>query len=195
MARVANIERDTKETRIRLKLDLDGVGRYQIDTGCGFLDHMLSHLARHGFFDLTASASGDLNVDAHHTVEDMGICLGRAINEALGDKKGITRFGSAVVPMEDALAEVAIDLCGRPCCVYNVEYRADKIGDFDVELVGEFLRSLANGALMNLHINVPYGSNNHHIAEAIFKALGRALSQAVSTDPRCSDVPSTKGLL
>jgi imidazoleglycerol-phosphate dehydratase len=193
--RKAKIERKTKETQIQLELNLDGEGRFEISTGSGFFDHMLSHVARHGLFDLTLKAQGDLHVDAHHTVEDVAICLGEAMEKALGDKKGIVRFGSAVVPMEDSLAQVAVDLCGRPCWIYNVQYRADKIGDFDVELVGEFLRSLANSGRMNLHVNVPYGSNNHHIAEAIFKALGRSLAQAVAREPRCVDVPSTKGVL
>jgi len=193
--RMAKVERKTKETDITVELDLDGHGRYEIETGSGFFDHMLCHLARHGLFDLKLIAKGDLHVDAHHTVEDVAICLGQAINKALGDKKGIVRFGSAVVPMEDSLAQVAVDLCGRPFCVYNVKYCADKIGDFDVELVSEFLRSFSNNALMNLHVNVAYGSNNHHIAEAIFKALGRSLAEAVAIDARCKDVPSTKGIL
>ena len=193
--RTATIERKTKETQISLVLCLDGRGRYQIETGNGFFDHMLSHLARHGLFDMQLTASGDLHVDGHHTVEDAAICIGLALNQALGDKKGIVRFGSALVPMEDSLAQIAIDLCGRPCCVYNVKYRTDKIGDFDVELIEEFLRSLSNNSLMNLHIDVPYGSNSHHIAEAIFKALGRALRQAVALDDRIGDVPSTKGSL
>ncbi len=193
--RIKTIERITKETRIQLELNLDGSGRYEIATGSGFFDHMLSHLARHGLFNLTLKAQGDLHVDAHHTVEDVAICLGQALDQALGDKKGIVRFGSAVVPMEDSLAQVAIDICGRPSCVYNVNYTADKIGDFDVELVSEFMRSFANNARMNLHINVPYGSNNHHIAEAIFKALGRSLAVAVARDARCPDIPSTKGIL
>jgi len=193
--RTKTIERATKETRIKLELNLDGSGRYEIATGSGFFDHMLSHLARHGLFNLTLNAKGDLHVDAHHTVEDVAICLGQALDQALGDKKGIVRFGSAVVPMEDSLAQVAIDICGRPSCVYNVNYTADKIGDFDVELVSEFMRSFANNARMNLHINVPYGSNNHHIAEAIFKALGRSLAVAVARDARCPDIPSTKGIL
>ncbi len=193
--RTKTIERITKETQIKLELNLDGSGRYEIATGSGFFDHMLSHLARHGLFNLTLNAQGDLHVDAHHTVEDVAICLGQALDQALGDKKGIVRFGSAVVPMEDSLAQVAIDICGRPSCIYNVRYTADKIGDFDVELVSEFMRSFANNARMNLHINVPYGSNNHHIAEAIFKALGRSLAVAVARDARCPDIPSTKGIL
>jgi len=156
---------------------------------------MLAHVARHGLFNLEVKAKGDLHVDAHHTVEDVAICLGQALEQALGDKKGITRFGFATVPMEDSLAEAAVDLCGRPCLVYHAEYPGEKVGDFDVELVAEFLRAFANNGKLNLHVNVPYGANNHHIAEAIFKALGRALGQAVGLDPRCRDVPSTKGTL
>jgi len=193
--RTETIERITKETNINLTLNLDGKGQYDIETGSGFFDHMLCHLTRHGLFDLQLKATGDLHVDTHHTVEDVAICLGQALDKALSDKRGIVRFGAATVPMEDSLAEVAVDICGRPYCVYNVQYLADKIGDFDVELVGEFMRSLSNNAKMNLHINVPYGSNNHHIAEAIFKALGRALAQAVTRDDRIGDVPSTKGIL
>ena len=193
--RTANIERVTKETRIELELKLDGAGRYEIETGIGFFDHMLCHVARHGLFDLKLMAEGDLEVDAHHTVEDVAICFGQAMEKALADKKGIVRFGSASVPMEDSLAHVAVDLCGRACCVYNVKYRADKIGDFDVELVEEFMRAVSNNGNFNLHINVPYGSNNHHIAEAVFKALGRSLAEAVRIDNRIPDVPSTKGTL
>ena len=193
--RTAKIERKTKETDITVEVNLDGHGQYEIETGSGFFDHMLCHLARHGLFDLKLTARGDLHVDAHHTVEDVAICLGQVINQALGNKKGIVRFGSAVVPMEDSLAQVAVDMCGRPFCAYNGKYCAEKIGDFDVELVSEFLRGFSNNALMNLHVNVAYGSNNHHIAEAIFKALGRSLAEAVAIDARCKDVPSTKGTL
>ncbi len=193
--RIGKIKRDTNETHIELELNLDGVGKYEVETGVGFFDHVMTHVARHGRFDLKLKAKGDLHIDAHHTVEDVGICLGKALNEALGDKKGIVRFGSGVVPMEDSLAEVAIDLCGRSFCVYNVKYTSGKIGEFDVELVEEFLRAFSGNALMNLHINVPYGTNNHHIAEAIFKAIGRALSTAVAIDPKGGDVPSTKGVL
>ena len=193
--RTATIHRKTKETDIELTVNLDGEGRFDINTGAGFFDHMLSHVARHGLLNIALKASGDLHVDAHHTVEDVALCLGSAIAEALGDKRGIMRFGSALVPMENSLAEVAIDLGGRPCFVYNVKYSADKVGDFDIELVEEFLRSVANTAKMNLHVNVPYGSNNHHTAEAIFKALGRALRQAVALDERSTDIPSTKGVL
>lgn len=191
--RSAKIERKTKETQVRMELNLDGSGRYEIDTGVGFLDHMLAHLSKHGRVDLTVKASGDLEVDAHHTVEDIAICLGSALCEALGDKKGICRYGHSSVPMEDALANVAIDLSGRGFCVYNVEYKTEKIGDFDVECIEELLRSLANHGKFNLHITVPYGSNSHHVAEAIFKALGQALGQAVRITG--ADVPSTKGIL
>jgi imidazoleglycerol-phosphate dehydratase len=191
--RVAQIHRQTKETDINCELNLDGVGKYELDTGIGFLDHMLSHLSKHGKPDLIVKAKGDLQVDAHHTVEDIAICLGECLTNALGDKKGIARYGHSSVPMEDALANVSVDLSGRSNCVYNVEYRADKIGDFDVECLQEFLRSLSNNGKFNLHVNVPYGVNSHHIAEAIFKALGQALAEAVRIVGK--DVPSTKGKL
>jgi imidazoleglycerol-phosphate dehydratase len=191
--RTAKIHRKTKETDVSLSLNLDGVGKYQIDTGIGFLDHMLSHLAKHGKIDLTLKAKGDLNVDAHHTIEDIAICLGECLSKALGDKKGIARYGHSSVPMEEAMANVSIDLSGRSSCVYNVEYRTDKIGDFDVECLEEMLRSFSNNGKFNLHINVPYGTNSHHIAEAIFKALGQALAEAVKIVG--TDVPSTKGIL
>jgi imidazoleglycerol-phosphate dehydratase len=191
--RTAQIHRQTKETDITCELNLDGVGKYQIDTGIGFLDHMLSHLGKHSKIDLVVKASGDLKVDAHHTVEDIGICLGECLTKALGDKKGIARYGHSSVPMEDALANVSVDLSGRPNCIYNVEYRTDKIGDFDVECLQEFLRSFSNAGKFNLHINVPYGINSHHIAEAIFKALGQAMAEAIKIVG--TDVPSTKGRL
>ena len=191
--RFAQIHRQTKETDITCELNLDGVGKYDIDTGIGFLDHMLSHLSKHGRIDLVIKAKGDLQVDSHHTVEDIGICLGECLTKALGDKKGIARYGHSSVPMEDALANVSVDLSGRANCVYNVEYRTDKIGDFDVECLQEFLRSFSNAGKFNLHVNVPYGINSHHIAEAIFKALGQALAAAVKIVR--TDVPSTKGKL
>ena len=191
--RTAKINRKTAETDIKLELNLDGSGSYDIDTGIGFLDHMLTHLSKHGKMDLVLKAKGDLQVDAHHTVEDVAICLGNALTEALGDKKGIARYGQSSVPMEDALANVSIDLSGRPFCVYNVEYRTDKIGDFDVECVEEMLRSFANHGKFNLHVNVPYGTNSHHIAEAIFKAMGQALAAAVKITGK--EIPSTKGTL
>jgi imidazoleglycerol-phosphate dehydratase len=195
MNRTAELSRQTKETKIRLSLDLDGSGKSSIQTGVGFFDHMLDLLARHSLIDLTVEAVGDLHIDAHHTVEDVGIVLGQAIAKALGDKRGIYRYGWAIVPMDESLANVAIDLSGRPAFVFNVAFRGDSIGGFPVELVDEFFKSVATNAMMNLHVNVPYGSNNHHIAEAIFKAAAKALRQAVSADPRNSDVPSTKGTL
>ena len=191
--RTAKIHRKTKETDVTLDLNLDGLGKYEIDTGIGFLDHMLSHLSKHGKIDLNVKAEGDLNVDAHHTVEDVAICLGESLLKALGDKKGIGRYGHSSVPMEETLADVSVDLSGRPNCIYNVEYRTDKIGDFDVECIEEMLRSFSNNGKFNLHINVPYGTNSHHIAEAIFKGLGQALAAAVKIVG--TDVPSTKGQL
>jgi imidazoleglycerol-phosphate dehydratase len=193
MARIAELERKTQETDIQCRLNLDGQGQYDINTGVGFLDHMLCHVSKHGKIDLTVKATGDLEVDAHHTVEDVGICLGQCLNEALGDKKGIQRYGFASVPMEDALANVSLDLSGRPFCVYHADYRTEKIGDFDVELIEEFLRAVINVGKLNLHVNVPYGTNSHHVAEAIFKALGQALHQAVTI--MGTDIPSTKGIL
>jgi len=195
MPRQATITRKTKETDITLAIDLDGSGKSTIATGVGFFDHMLTHLAKHGLFDLTVQAKGDLHIDAHHTVEDVSLVLGTALDQALSDKKGIYRYGWATVPMEDVLANVALDLCGRPAFVFNVTFPTPRVGDFDIELISESLRSLANTAKMNLHVNVPYGSNSHHIAEAIFKALAKALRQAVATDPRNPEIPSTKGTL
>jgi imidazoleglycerol-phosphate dehydratase len=191
--RIAKIHRQTKETDVSCELNLDGVGKYDIDTGIGFLDHMLTHLSKHSKVDLMLKAKGDLHVDAHHTVEDIAICLGECLTEALGDKKGIARYGHSSVPMEDALANVSIDLSGRPNCIYNADYRTDKIGDFDVECLQELLRSFSNTGKFNLHVNVPYGTNGHHIAEAIFKALGQALERAVKVVG--TDIPSTKGTL
>jgi imidazoleglycerol-phosphate dehydratase len=195
-ARTAQISRKTNETKIDLKVDLDGTGRASAQTGVGFFDHMLDLLSRHSLFDLDVKAEGDLHVDQHHTVEDVGIVLGQAIEKALGDKRGIHRYGSATVPMDETLAAVTVDLSGRPAFVFNVKFTGGTIGTFDVELVEEFLKALATTARMNLHVNVPYGTNNHHIAEAVFKSLARALRQAVEIDPRrADDVPSTKGSL
>ncbi|MBN1788478.1 MAG: imidazoleglycerol-phosphate dehydratase HisB [Sedimentisphaerales bacterium] len=191
--RKGKVTRKTNETDISVEINLDGTGRYEIDTGVGFLDHMLCHLSKHSKIDLTLKAKGDLEVDQHHTVEDVAICLGQVLGEALGDKKGIVRYGNSSVPMEDALANVAVDLSGRPFCVYNVEYRTEKIGEFDVECLEELLRSFANHGKFNLHITVPHGVNSHHIAEAIFKGLGQALGQAVKISGK--DIPSTKGTL
>jgi imidazoleglycerol-phosphate dehydratase len=193
--RKAEIRRKTRETEITLTLVVDGDGTGNVATGVGFLDHMLDLLARHALLNLTVKAQGDTQVDAHHTVEDVGICLGQALREALGDRKGIRRFADAAVPMEDSLAQVALDLGGRGALVYNATFPAPKVGDFDVELVEEFLRALTANAGMNLHVNVPYGRNSHHVAEAVFKALAKALDQAVQLDPRIKGVPSTKGVL
>jgi len=191
--RSAQIKRKTKETEVLVELDLDGAGKYEIDTGIGFLDHMLTHLSKHGKIDLTVKAKGDLNVDAHHTIEDIAICLGQGLTKALGDKKGIARYGHSSVPMEDALANVSVDLSGRANFIYNVNFRTEKIGDFDVECLEELLRSFANNGAFNLHVNVPYGTNSHHIAEAIFKGLGQSLAAAVKIVG--DDIPSTKGIL
>ena len=193
MERTAKIERKTTETDIRCEVNIDGAGRYEIDTGIGFLDHMLTHVSKHGKIDMTVKAKGDLEVDAHHTAEDVGICLGEALVKALGDKKGIARYGTSSVPMEDALAHVSVDLSGRPFCVYNAQYHTERIGDFDVECVEEILRAFSNSARLNLHVNVPYGTNSHHIAEAIFKGLGQSLAQAVRIVG--DQIPSTKGRL
>lgn len=193
--RTANISRNTKETQIALSLDLDGSGKGEIKTGVGFFDHMLDLFSRHSLIDLTVNASGDLYIDAHHTVEDVGIVLGQALEKSLADKRGIYRYGWAIVPMDESLAQVAIDLSGRPAFVFQAPFKCETIGSFPAELIEEFFKAFSTTAKMNLHINVPYGTNNHHIAEAIFKATAKALRQAVSLDPRNSDVPSTKGSL
>jgi imidazoleglycerol-phosphate dehydratase len=196
MARIATLARTTTETDISLTLDLDGTGRAEVATGIGFLDHMLTALTRHALFDLTAAAKGDLHVDLHHTTEDLGILLGRAIAQAIGDKRGITRFGHAIVPMDDALAEVAVDISGRPYLAWSVAFRRPKIGEMDTELFEEFFRALAFNALINLHVSSKAGTNAHHVAEACFKATARALRMAVAIDPRLGDaIPSTKGAL
>jgi imidazoleglycerol-phosphate dehydratase len=194
--RRATIERKTKETSITLTLDLDGSGQADVRTGVGFLDHMLDHLAKHSLSDLSVVAKGDLQVDDHHTTEDVGICLGKALVKALGDKAGIHRYGWASVPMEETLADVALDISGRAGVVFNVKFSGDKIGTFDVQLVEEFLRAICREAGINLHVNVPYGTNDHHVAEAIFKAIAQALRAAKTVDPdRKGEVPSTKGSL
>jgi imidazoleglycerol-phosphate dehydratase len=194
-SRSAEISRQTKETRVKIALNLDGSGKSSPETGVGFLNHMLDLFARHSLNDLTVNAEGDLEVDSHHTVEDVGIVLGQVLEKALGDKRGIYRYGWANLPMDESLAQVALDLSGRPAFVFKVNFTSGSIGDFPTELIEEFFKALANSAKMNLHITVPYGTNNHHIAEAIFKATARALRQAVSLDPRNNDVPSTKGSL
>jgi len=193
--RAAEIIRKTNETEIRLSINLDGAGKATIKTGVGFFDHMLDLLARHSLIDLAVDAAGDLYIDAHHTVEDIGIVLGQAIEKAVGDKRGIFRYGWAITPMDESVAQVAIDLSGRPAFVYHVKYAGDSIGTFPVELIEEFFKSVAMAGKLNLHISVPYGSNNHHIAEAIFKATAKALRMAVAMDPRNPGVPSTKGSL
>jgi len=193
--REAQVERNTKETQITLTLGLDGEGRLRGETGIGFLDHMLTLLARHGGLDLAIQARGDLQVDMHHLVEDIGIVLGQALKEALGDKRGIVRYGSACIPMDEALVLAAVDLGGRPYLSQRLEIRRRQIGDFPTELVEEFMRALATAAGMNLHLVQLAGRNTHHIVEAAFKALARALRQAVALDPRVKEVPSSKGVL
>lgn len=194
--RIAEIARETGETAITLRLDLDGTGRAEIATGIGFLDHMLTALARHAMFDLTVEARGDLHVDFHHTTEDVGIVLGQALRRTLGEKRGIRRYGHAVVPMDEALAEAAIDLSGRPFLVWQVPFERSKIGEMDTELFEEFFRALSSNGLFALHVMLRHGHNAHHVAEGCFKAVARALRQAVETDPRAAGViPSTKGML
>jgi imidazoleglycerol-phosphate dehydratase len=195
MARTASVERVTKETSIRLSIDLDGSGAGKICTSVPFLDHMLDLFARHGLFDLEIEARGDIDIDFHHTVEDIGIVLGQAIREALGDKKGIRRYGQATVPMDETLASVATDLSGRPYLVYHVNLPKVKIGEFDVELAREFFQALVNNLGANLHINVMYGDNVHHVLEACFKAAARAMDTATQLDPRITGVMSTKGTI
>lgn len=193
--RAAEISRKTSETEIGLKLALDGKGTSRVETGIGFFDHMLDQLARHGLFDLEISAGGDLHVDHHHTVEDVGICLGDAFRKALGDKAGICRYGFAAVPMDEALASVSLDISGRPLLVYANPLAQRRAGDFLLDLVPVFLQALADRAGITLHASVQSGENPHHAAESVFKALGRALRVAVELDPRVEGVPSTKGVL
>lgn len=195
MSRKAVIERITKETQIKLSLEIDGAGDTKICTSVPFLDHMLNLFARHGLFNLEVEAKGDIDIDFHHTVEDIGIVLGEALKQALGDKNGIRRYGQASVPMDETLASVAVDLSGRPYLVYNVRLPKVKIGEFDVELAREFFQALTNNLAANIHINVMYGDNVHHMLEACFKALARALDQATQQDQRISGVMSTKGKL
>ncbi|MBM4307545.1 MAG: imidazoleglycerol-phosphate dehydratase HisB [Deltaproteobacteria bacterium] len=193
--RKAEIKRKTKETDILLKMDLDGSGKHSIKTGIPFFDHMLSLLSHHSHIDLSIKAKGDIGVDAHHTVEDVGICLGDGIRQALGESKGIQRYGMGLIPMDETLASVTLDLSMRPCLVYHMKLKRSKIGTFDLELVEEFMRALANHAKMTLHINLLYGRNSHHMVESVFKGLGRALRESVSLDERAIGVPSTKGVL
>ncbi|MCD8132962.1 MAG: imidazoleglycerol-phosphate dehydratase HisB [Clostridiales bacterium] len=194
-SRIATINRKTNETDISLTINLDGTGKRQIQTGIGFFDHMLSGFARHGFFDLDVSVRGDLEVDCHHTIEDTGIVLGTALREAVGDKRGIRRFGSMILPMDETLVLSAIDLSGRPYLVMDAVFTAERVGDMDTEMVREFFYAVSYAAGMNLHLKVLSGTNNHHMIEALFKAFGKALDEAVSMDPRITDVLSTKGSL
>jgi imidazoleglycerol-phosphate dehydratase len=194
--RQAKIERNTNETRIVVEVDIDGSGRASLATGIPFLDHMLDQVARHGMIDLTVRAEGDLHIDAHHTVEDVGITFGQALAQALGDKRGIRRYGHAYVPLDEALSRVVLDCSGRPGLEFHVEFPRARVGDFDVDLSSEFFRGFANHALVTLHIDTLRGRNTHHIMETVFKAFGRALRMAIETDPRLgSTVPSTKGSL
>jgi imidazoleglycerol-phosphate dehydratase len=191
--RKARIQRKTKETDVQVAINLDGRGDYTIDTSMPLLDHMLSLLSKHGLFDLKIKAKGDIDVDYHHTVEDIGIVFGKAVKQALGSMRGIARYGHATVPMDEALASVSIDISGRPYLVYKVEFsKRSKIKNFDSDLIEDFLQAFVSNSSITLHVGLPYGRNTHHIIEAIFKALGRALSQAVKIDPRVKGVPSTK---
>jgi imidazoleglycerol-phosphate dehydratase len=195
MPRTARIQRETGETRIDLTVDLDGVGRADSATGIGFLDHMLTLLAKHGLIDLTVKAAGDLHVDAHHTVEDVGICLGQALAQALGNKAGIRRYGSATVPMDETLVTVAVDLSGRPFCVWKAELPPELLGTFNAPLAEEFWRAASSNGSFNLHVVCHHGRNSHHIIEGIFKAGARALREAMEPDPRMTGIPSSKGVL
>jgi len=195
MGRTGFVKRETAETSIEVSINLDGTGKSQVDTGIGFFDHMLALFSRHGLFDVNISAKGDLQVDAHHTVEDTGIVLGKAIAEALSDKKSITRYGDALVPMDEALALAVVDISGRPFLVYDVNISSPKTGDFDSELAKEFFRALAFSAGITLHLKLLYGTNTHHIIEAVFKAFARALAKAVRKDERIDGVMSTKGII
>jgi imidazoleglycerol-phosphate dehydratase len=195
MPRTARIDRQTGETQITLEINLDGTGQSRIATGVGFFDHMLTLLAKHSLIDLTVDAKGDLHVDAHHTVEDVGICYGKALVQALGDKAGIRRYGSATLPMDEVLVTAAIDLSGRPFLVWNAQVPLETLGTFNSPLAEEFWRAVSSAGLLNLHVQCHCGRNTHHIVEGIFKAAARALRQAVEPDPRMTGVPSTKGVL
>lgn len=193
--RTAFVQRNTLETQVSVRVDLDGTGKSRLATGVGFLDHMLDQIARHGLIDLEIEAKGDLHIDAHHTVEDIGITLGQALGQAIGDKKGLRRYGHAYVPLDEALSRVVVDLSGRPGLVFEVPFTRSMIGEFDVDLVREFFQGLVNHAAVTLHIDGLRGDNSHHQAETVFKAFARALRMAVEPDPRASGVPSTKGSL
>ena len=195
MSRTATVTRNTRETQITLTLDLDGTGKTDISTGVGFFDHMLDGFARHGLFDLSVHVDGDLSVDDHHTIEDTGIVLGTAIRRAAGDKKGIRRFGSSILPMDETLVMTAVDLSGRPYFVYDADFTSDRMGDMSTQMVREFFYAISYSAEINLHMKVMYGENDHHKTEALFKSFGKSLDQATSLDPRITDVLSTKGSL
>jgi imidazoleglycerol-phosphate dehydratase len=195
MSRISEVKRETKETDIYMKLNLDGEGKSNIDTGIGFFNHMLEGFSKHGFFDLDVKIKGDLEVDGHHSVEDAGIVLGNAIKEAVGDKKGIKRYGYFILPMDDALALCAVDLCGRPYLQFDCEFKENKVGEFETTLVKEFFYAVSYSAAMNIHIKMLSGDNSHHMIEAIFKAFSKALDEATSMDNRIKDVLSTKGSL
>ncbi|MGM9617046.1 imidazoleglycerol-phosphate dehydratase HisB [Butyricicoccus sp.] len=195
MARTSTIERNTNETKIKLDFNIDGTGKAEIDSGVGFFDHMMNGFARHGLFDVKLKVKGDLEVDCHHTIEDTGIVLGNAIREAAGDKKGIKRYGSCILPMDEALVLCAVDLSGRPYLVFDANFTADRCGDMDTEMAREFFYAVSYAGAMNLHIKVLYGTNNHHIMEAMFKAFAKALDAATMYDERITDVLSTKGTL
>ena len=195
MPRTTTISRKTAETDIRLSLDLDGSGRVEAATGVGFFDHMLTHVAKHGLFDLTVQCKGDTHIDAHHTVEDVGICFGKALAQALGDKAGIRRFGDCTLPMDETLATAAVDLSGRPFLVWRAEVPLETLGTFSSQLAEEFWRAVSSAGLLTLHVVLHHGKNTHHVVEAIFKACARALRAAVEPDPRATGIPSTKGVL
>ena len=194
--RTAKVERKTKETDIKVAINFDGEGKYAIDTSMPFFDHMLSLMCKHGIFDMRLKAKGDIDVDYHHTVEDIGIVLGKAVKQALGNMKGISRYGQASVPMDESLASVSLDISGRPYLVYKVEFpKKNKIKDFETDLIEDFLQAFVSHSGITLHISVPYGRNTHHMIEALFKAIGRALKSAITLDPRIKGVPTTKGKL
>jgi imidazoleglycerol-phosphate dehydratase len=195
MPRTATFKRETTETKIDLSINLDGTGRSEIASGVGFFDHMLTHLAKHGLFDLTVKCQGDLHIDAHHSVEDVGIVFGKALVQALGDKAGIRRYGSATVPMDETLVTAAVDLSGRPFLVWNADVANELLGTFRSSLAEEFWRAASSAGLFNLHVILHHGKNTHHVIEAIFKAIARALRTATEPDPRASGIPSTKGVL
>ena len=195
MDRIAKVKRETNEVKVDVELNIDGTGDYSIDTGIPFFDHMLEQLSKHGYFDLKIKAVGDTEIDFHHTVEDVGITLGQAFDDALGDKKSIKRYGFSSIPFDETLSSSVIDLCNRPFFVFNVELPSSKVGEFDVELTKEFFQSFANNIKANLHIELKYGGNNHHIIESIFKSVAKSLDLATFIDPRSSSIPSTKGNL